>query len=157
MKGYHKIGVGLILVFIWACSEKKEECTRGQDCYTDYYWVIGQLKLLKRSYCHGATGSDRLTKGCRPVETRFLGITVSRGCEACNPNATTQSISLSLQGNPTCPVTTTHSHTFETPGCWCTVPFVGRRCCYCGGGLCYTTQTWTTTDYVPAPAYGACP
>ncbi len=139
-----------------ACSERKEECVRGQNCHAEYYAVIGKLKLLKRSYCHGATGADALTKGCRPVETTFLGVTISRGCETCNPNAITQSVSLSLANNETCPVTTTHSHTYETPGCWCNIFLVGRRCCHCLNN-CYTTDTWTTTEQVPAPPYGSCP
>lgn len=77
-------------------------------------------------------------------------------CDSCDPGAKTQIASLSLANNETCPVTTTHSNTYETPGCWCNIIFVGRRCCHCLNN-CYTTDTWTTTEHVPAPPYGSCP
>jgi hypothetical protein len=63
-----------------------------------------------------------LSKGCRSS---------GGNCESCDPNAKIVARSLSLQNNETCPVTTTHTHTYETPGCWCNITFVGRRCCYC--------------------------
>lgn len=95
--------------------------------------------------------------GCQAVVTEvpILGWVWGRSCERCNSSASLQQVSVSVQGNPTCPVTTTHSNTFRTPGCWIYVPFVGDRCsCFSN---CYTTLTWTETSYVPAPAYGSCP
>lgn len=79
-------------------------------------------------------------------------------CKVCNPKATKQNVSASLQNGDTCPVSTTHSSTFKTPGCWVDpCPIGSCEFCICGGGTCYSTITWTTTDYVTAPLYGSCP
>lgn len=91
------------------------------------------------------------------ITTNFFGDKTYSCSSNCSLKTAFQAASLSLQGGQTCAVTTTHSESFKTPGCWCYVPFVGDRCCFCGGGLCYITNTWTTTTYVPAPPYGNCP
>lgn len=106
--------------------------------------------------CSAAYGT-KATDGCQTTTTTPLLGSNTYSCNACTPAVNIKPVVLSLQGGQTCPVTTTHSESFKTPGCWCYVPFVGDRCCFCGGGLCYITNTWTTTTYVPAPPYGNCP
>lgn len=118
-------------------STKVSNCQEKQDC---------TYICDSNNNCAFQCAPNPNVKGCD-----------SATCNSCDPNAKIQSASVSLQGGQTCPVTTTHYNTYKTPGCWCYVPFVGDRCCYCGGGLCYTTDSWTTTEYVPAPLYGSCP
>jgi hypothetical protein len=143
-------GLVCFVILLGACDTTEYgRCIKGEECLTEAY--TGQ-----KSCGIGANTTNKST--CQDAVTKnFLGQVKSRSCGSCNPDAKLQVASLSLQGGQTCPVTTAHSDTFKTPGCWCTVPFVGDKCCFCGGGLCYTTVTWTTTDYVEAPAYGSCP
>jgi len=128
-------------VSVATCEEKTSCLTTVQNVYDDNGDLVGTEDVTECSpnpASLGCAGSDN-------------------NCSSCNPNASIQQASLSLQGGQTCPVTTTSSDTFKTPGCWCHVPFVGDRCCFCGGGNCYTTVTTTNTTYVPAPVYGSCP
>ncbi len=143
------VSVSVLLVgLFFGCNKvEKGQCREHSKCEIT---LAGQNTCMTRvEYAQEDACQDW-------VEKNFLDGVVARGCNACTPNPTQQAINLTLQGNPTCPVTTTHSNTYETPGCWCNIFLVGRRCCYCLNN-CYTTDTWTTTEQVPAPPYGSCP
>lgn len=143
--------VSLILQFVackdasvnvsWGECEAETICTDIPVTYTD-----PETQETVFTY-ERACQPNPLSKGC---------VSGGGNCSPCDPDARVVSASLTLQNNETCPVTTTHSNTYETPGCWCNIIFVGRRCCHCLNN-CYTTDTWTTTEQVPAPPYGSCP
>lgn len=166
---------GLAFVNFFGCSDNNT--SDESNCYAGLQCITRTVSELNYS-SNVCTDTDPQTGipyntpniGCQTMRSaeaayehdilnnkiKKVYLKVGKTCSPCIPNAQNISASLSLQGNPTCPVTTTHTRTYETPGCWCNITFVGRRCCFCIGG-CYTTETWTTTEYVPAPAYGPCP
>jgi hypothetical protein len=165
------ISILLILPF---CAKSAPEvvakCALGKYCKSLDYQFCSVDPVTSQQVCKTKTHfecveSHNNLQGCKLGGSISGGINPTTGepnsgsigtvCDPCNSNPQLVA-SVSLANNETCPVTRTHYNTYETPGCWCNITFVGRRCCYCLNN-CYTTDTWTTTEQVPAPPYGSCP
>lgn len=157
MKWKYRIIVATGLIVIgFACDKRKSgSCQQGYTCQTRTIGGADHRDCFNTDSLGNPLNNPVL--GCQKLDPYdLLFFKIGDDCENCNPNASVQQVSLSVQGNPTCAIVTSHSETHKTPGCWCDVPFYGNKCCWCIGG-CYTTNTWTTTEYTPAPAYGSCP